>query len=263
MAIQVSGTSVINDSRQLQNIASVDSTTAASITAAGVGGGPDLYVVPTWGSPQANYTSSTTWSKPGSVGDNSWVTFYLVGGGGSGYNWGANFSQGGHGAAAYIVCILGSKITASVTITVGAGGAASAQGSAGNAGADTTISMGGDTYTASGGLAGSGQQTAATFTAFGGYRLAEQSGFPNAIPLPSDVDGGHSKYSSGATSVGSVFGGAGGGGWYYGQAFPGTSTYGGNGGAYNAAGSVPGGGGGGGLSGGSNAGGGGSVRIYY
>ena len=42
MAIQVSGTSVINDSRQLQNIASVDSTTAASITAAGVGGTPGL-----------------------------------------------------------------------------------------------------------------------------------------------------------------------------------------------------------------------------
>tara|TARA_R110000796_G_scaffold238645_1_gene359053 strand:- start:231 stop:830 length:600 start_codon:yes stop_codon:yes gene_type:complete len=39
MAIKVSGTSVINDSRALQNIASVDSTTAAAITAAGVGGG--------------------------------------------------------------------------------------------------------------------------------------------------------------------------------------------------------------------------------
>ena len=35
MAIQVSGTSVINDSRQLQNIASLDSTTAATIAAAG------------------------------------------------------------------------------------------------------------------------------------------------------------------------------------------------------------------------------------
>ena len=39
MAIQVSGTTVINDSRQLQNIASLDSTSAAAITAAGVGGG--------------------------------------------------------------------------------------------------------------------------------------------------------------------------------------------------------------------------------
>jgi hypothetical protein len=38
MAIQVSGTQVIGNSRELTNIASVDATTAASITAAGVGG---------------------------------------------------------------------------------------------------------------------------------------------------------------------------------------------------------------------------------
>lgn len=39
MAIQVSGTEVISNSRALNNIASVDTTTAASIQAAGVGGG--------------------------------------------------------------------------------------------------------------------------------------------------------------------------------------------------------------------------------
>jgi len=39
MAIKVNGTTVIDDSRALSNIASVDATTAASITAAGVGGG--------------------------------------------------------------------------------------------------------------------------------------------------------------------------------------------------------------------------------
>jgi galactokinase len=38
MAIQVSGTEVISNARELSNIASVDATTAASITAAGVGG---------------------------------------------------------------------------------------------------------------------------------------------------------------------------------------------------------------------------------
>ena len=37
MAIKVNGTTVINDSRSLTNIASVDATTAASIIAAGVG----------------------------------------------------------------------------------------------------------------------------------------------------------------------------------------------------------------------------------
>ena len=39
MAIQVSGTTVINDSRQLQNIASLDSTTSSTIAAAAGGGG--------------------------------------------------------------------------------------------------------------------------------------------------------------------------------------------------------------------------------
>jgi hypothetical protein len=38
MAIQISGTTVVNDSRQLQNIASLDSTTAATIGAAAGGG---------------------------------------------------------------------------------------------------------------------------------------------------------------------------------------------------------------------------------
>ena len=41
MAIKVNGTTVINDSRALTNVASVDATTAASITAAGVGGAFD------------------------------------------------------------------------------------------------------------------------------------------------------------------------------------------------------------------------------
>jgi len=42
MAIKVNGTTVINDSRALSNIASVDATTAAAIGAAGVGGSTTL-----------------------------------------------------------------------------------------------------------------------------------------------------------------------------------------------------------------------------
>jgi len=38
MAIKVNGTTVINDSRQLQNVASLDATTVTAIGAAGVGG---------------------------------------------------------------------------------------------------------------------------------------------------------------------------------------------------------------------------------
>ncbi|MDB4830781.1 hypothetical protein OAH41_06530 [Paracoccaceae bacterium] len=44
MAIQISGTTVINNSRQLQNIASLDSTTISTISAA-AGGSP----IPDWG----------------------------------------------------------------------------------------------------------------------------------------------------------------------------------------------------------------------
>ncbi len=44
MAIKVNGTTVINDSRALSNIASVDATTAAAIGAAGVGGQTTLLV---------------------------------------------------------------------------------------------------------------------------------------------------------------------------------------------------------------------------
>lgn len=45
MAIKVNGTTVINDSRALSNIASVDATTAAAIGAAGVGGGGTVDLV--------------------------------------------------------------------------------------------------------------------------------------------------------------------------------------------------------------------------
>ena len=45
MAIKVNGTTVINDSRALSNIASVDATTAAAIGAAGVGGGGTIDLV--------------------------------------------------------------------------------------------------------------------------------------------------------------------------------------------------------------------------
>ena len=61
MAIQVNGTTVVSDSRGLNNIASIDSTTVSALAAAGVGGGggvPSTLGVGdhTWGHP-ANKTS--------------------------------------------------------------------------------------------------------------------------------------------------------------------------------------------------------------
>ena len=57
MAIQVSGTSVINNSRQLQNIASVDSATVTALNNAGVGGG-------TIGFNTTNTSQSGSFTKP-------------------------------------------------------------------------------------------------------------------------------------------------------------------------------------------------------
>ena len=58
MAIKVNGTTVINDSRALTNIASVDATTVAAIGAAGVGGATSLLVGPTNVSSVASLTIS-------------------------------------------------------------------------------------------------------------------------------------------------------------------------------------------------------------
>jgi hypothetical protein len=62
MALQISGTTVINNSRNLQNITSVDATTAASIATAGVGGAMSLintYTIPSGGTNSYTYTFPT------------------------------------------------------------------------------------------------------------------------------------------------------------------------------------------------------------
>ena len=45
MAIKISGTTVIDDSRQLSNIASVDATTVAALGAAGISGGGGIELI--------------------------------------------------------------------------------------------------------------------------------------------------------------------------------------------------------------------------
>ena len=56
MAIKVNGTTVINDSRALSNIASLDATTVAAIGAAGIGGGDEWQTI-------ATYTNTTTYDQ--------------------------------------------------------------------------------------------------------------------------------------------------------------------------------------------------------
>ena len=92
MAIKVNGTTVINDSRALSNIASVDATTAASITAAGVGGGTlgNVFYI---GDLEVNITDATY------SGVQVGSTIFI--GGDSGQVWkstdGVNFSKTGLG----------------------------------------------------------------------------------------------------------------------------------------------------------------------
>ncbi len=57
MAIQVGGTTVINNSRQLQNVASVDATTVATLNAAGIGGGSGVAGI-TWATVSSGITTN-------------------------------------------------------------------------------------------------------------------------------------------------------------------------------------------------------------
>ena len=80
MAIQISGTSVINDSRALQNISSIDTTTKNAISAAGVGGLTTLVA-----DNVSPISSNNTVIGPISLGDyhSQTFTFYLKSNGGN------------------------------------------------------------------------------------------------------------------------------------------------------------------------------------
>jgi hypothetical protein len=115
MAIQVGGTTVVNNSRALQNIASVDATTAASITAAGVGGGSGVAGI-SW----ATVVSGTTVNLDGVATDGS-GTWIVVGQGGkvlrstnNGVSWstvstpvgtGSDFTCVGYGNGVWVIGI--------------------------------------------------------------------------------------------------------------------------------------------------------------
>lgn len=94
MAIKVSGTTVIDDSRQLTNIASVDATTVAALGAAGVGAGGGTITATADGaisagdavSLQTNGTVKKTQEAVTDLGTPALINNYTVGGlGGPGY----------------------------------------------------------------------------------------------------------------------------------------------------------------------------------
>ena len=83
MAIKTGGTTRIGDTGQLQNISSVDATTAASIAAAGVGGAMSLintYTIPSGGTNSYTYTFPTGYDTfiveaTGLLGANNTITY--------------------------------------------------------------------------------------------------------------------------------------------------------------------------------------------
>ncbi len=115
MAIQVGGTTVIDNSRQLQNVASVDATTVATLNAAGIGGASGVGGI-TWatvnsGTTETLYDVATdengTWIVVGTSGkvirstDNglSWSSVSTPAGTGS------SFSCVGYGDGVWIIGI--------------------------------------------------------------------------------------------------------------------------------------------------------------
>lgn len=260
MAIKVSGTSVINDSRQLQNIASLDSTTISTIGANISSGASTI----DFSSPQTTLTSSGTYNIPGSIGDDDFITFYIIGGGGSGARDGAN-PKGGYGGAALILTAKKSTLPSSVTFTIGSGGIY--PGSYSNqAGSASTLTINGRTFTAPGGTTGNDSAQRAAGSIFG----TTVTGDVELLnPL---VNGGRFYINSDefGPMQNSKFGGGAGGGRTQSQNIftGGTSTFGGNGGngsiGGNATdGTVPGGGGGGTTTTGVGDGANGNLRIYY
>ena len=159
MALKISNIEVIDNTRQLQNITSVDATSYHFLqTNDYVPDGATFTVLTTAG--------SGTWTKTGgAAGD--YVVAYLVGGGGSGSaarnittSYRA-YAEGGHSGAAGIVAFGYGAMAGTVNYTVGAGGAAVTATASGvyyygNMGGDTVFEgygVGGKEYRTMMGLA--------------------------------------------------------------------------------------------------------------
>ena len=121
MAIQVSGTEVISNSRGLNNIASLDATTTATINA--VVGASDLAAatggtVTTDGDYKVHkFTSDGTFS----VTTAGPIDFLVVSGGGAGGS-GSTAGGGGGGAGGALLGHLPASVTGNYTVVIGLGG---------------------------------------------------------------------------------------------------------------------------------------------
>lgn len=224
------------------------------------------------------FTSTETFTRPPGYG---YFGGLLWAGGGAGGKGGAGFqTAGGGGGACVPFTFTAAQIGTSQTITIAAGGTATAVNGDGGAGGNSTI---GSLVTAYGGGGGGGNAAAdraggggggalsagATGTASGGLgghpaqvaavaNLGSNQGFGGAQGGQATANNNNSAWggaggsgNAAVTGGNSVYGGAGGGGVSSGDALiaAGTSVFGGNGGAAGVAvdgtvGSVPAGGGG-------------------
>ena len=267
MAIQVSGTEVISNARNISNVGTVTATSfvgdGAGLT--GLSSAPFAPAFSPTATPDVTLTASGTWTKPAIAAD-SWVTFYMVSGGGGGTRDSGTWQNGGSGANAVIFSSLASSLPATITFTLGAAGAGgSANPSAGGNGGNTSFTVGGQTFTSIGGTGGLLTSTGAATSGVGVLKSAYSGVDPWFYGLESEVKGGSSPLASAGST--SVLGGGGGGSGLNatGNFAGGVSTYAGNGGQggiTSVAGGTPGGGGGGGVSSG-GAGGAARVFIYY
>ena len=231
MAIKVSGTSVINDSRRLENIASVDSTTAASMTAAGVGGTPsgtNTFDSPVKGDGSgglrfagyklaggAKYESgSGNYTVPSGT---SYVKVWVTGGGGGGGGASASsqqwWSSGGGGASSTITGFIAVNTGDTLAYSVGSKGNKGVGQNNGSNGGNSTLTKGSTTLTANGGSGNTGRYPAPQGGAAGSTSVT------GSLLLSSEIIAG----SAGDPSQ-STFTGGDGGASFYGIGSPGESN---------------------------------------
>lgn len=157
------------------------------------------------------FTATGTWTKPAGISANAIVHFHIIGGGGSGSCYfrgssGATRSAySGSGGGGYLGSVLASSLGATVSVTVGAGGALVSTGGGGssiivNGNAGGASSFG--SYNVDGGLGG-------TTSSAGGVTIAH--GFDGHNGGDSGDLGYYNAVYGGAAGDGvSKFGGAGG-----------------------------------------------------
>lgn len=118
------------------------------------------------------FTSSGTWTKPSGYNANSRVLIQCWGGGGGGYSSGTPVGTGGGGGGYNERWVTLSTLGSTVTVTVGAGGAAGSPGSAGG-----TTSFGTTVYAYGGGAGSTGNYTSVPGGGGGGQLSAGNTYF--------------------------------------------------------------------------------------